>query len=352
MSNLYKIYIVNKYATEQTFWLFLQQPVELQAQPGVYANSSAYLNIQSNALSTNYFGVPVQYVVGAGASNQAVGLNVQVVSNIQQNANLKQVWEASYPFRTAPTLINTGGSTGNASTIQIQTDSYNKASDEANGWYGNQSFGIQTQDGFIGMTWSPSPGQTVSISPTLTFYVATGSYNENTLASYTTVSTASQTVTTSNFDAANQCTVTYNADGTWSIAAGAPQSSAAMAELADPQVLLGQLVLSHMSQSLTAGTTQVDTVSAVRWGDGDANLTVRQLTALDPSTIRGEISVANALTAAFAFFIISSTTFKISYTSQDGLKVGFTYNGNKTLSQLQDILKMGAQALFSNNSQG
>ena len=82
MAQTYQIYIVNQSANTQNFWLFLKPPQALEADPGVFANSSACLTVDSHAQGSNLFGIPLQYKVGAGASNQAVGLDIAISSNV------------------------------------------------------------------------------------------------------------------------------------------------------------------------------------------------------------------------------------------------------------------------------
>jgi hypothetical protein len=158
MVDTYTIYIVNQSASAQQFWCFLTPPVALVNNPGVYANSSASLEVAPNYGGTNQFVIPVQYVVGAGASNQAVGLNVQVISNFTQDTNLGQGWLASYvnaPPNEGPTIAAAAATT--PQQIAITTNAFNQVSNDDAHWYANQSFGILTEAGFVGMTWSPSP---------------------------------------------------------------------------------------------------------------------------------------------------------------------------------------------------
>src|SRR5262249_61371312 len=96
MTTQYTIYLVNESAVTQVFWCFLAQPQELASDPNVYANSSTSLAVGPFQPGYNTFTIPVQYIVGAGASNNAVGLNIQVTSSVQNNADLGQMWDANY----------------------------------------------------------------------------------------------------------------------------------------------------------------------------------------------------------------------------------------------------------------
>jgi hypothetical protein len=96
MTTPYTIYLVNNSSNTALFWCFLAPPVELAGDPNVFANSSTSLSVPPMSPATNTFTIPVQYVVGAGASNSAVGLNIRIDSNITLNTDLAQAWEANY----------------------------------------------------------------------------------------------------------------------------------------------------------------------------------------------------------------------------------------------------------------
>lgn len=220
----YTIYLVNQSADTQTFWCFLAPPQELESDPGVFANSSASMSVSPNFPGTNSFVIPAQYVVGAGASNQAVGLNVQVISDITPDANLTDTWDAAYanvPPNQGPTLSMDPAKAG-PGQIAITTNNFNQVNNENSGWFGSQSFGIRTEAGFIGMTWSPKPGQTRTLTPALTFYVAIGPFGRNALASWDTISNSAQSVSVPNDFANNVCTVTYTPDGSFNADPGPP----------------------------------------------------------------------------------------------------------------------------------
>lgn len=102
MTTQYTIYLINNSASTQIFWCFLARPEELVNDAGVFANSSTNLAIAPNAGSVNTFTIPVQYIVGAGASNNAVGLNTKIDSFITKDADLGQMWDANYA-RCRPT---------------------------------------------------------------------------------------------------------------------------------------------------------------------------------------------------------------------------------------------------------
>lgn len=225
MATAYTIYLVNHSATTQEFWCFLARPPELASDPRVYANSSVSLVIPSNSPGINSVTVPVQYVVGAGASNHAVGLNVRIQSTVTQNASLSQRWQANYasvPPSMGPSLSLTPNAVG-PNNIAITSNAFNQASNEANGWFSNMSYGIQTSMGFMGMTWSPSPNQTWTVTPKLSFYVTTGNFGSNALADWAQVMNDAASLRVPTDFQYGSCTVTLLAGGSWIVTPGKPQ---------------------------------------------------------------------------------------------------------------------------------
>jgi hypothetical protein len=252
----YTIYLVNNTASTQQFWCFLAPPDELASDPGVFANSSTTLAVASQSESINTFTIPVQYVVGAGADNQAVGLSIKVASTITKKAELQQTWEAGYatvPPNLGPTLTLTT-QTSKPNTIAIKSSAFNQGENESNGWFSNMSFGLQTKQGFIGMTWSPSPQQTRTLTPKLEFYVATGSFSQNELASWTDVSNGSALIAVPGDFRLNKTTVTLTELGGWLVTPGAPAfQTNKYISLAARSRRVDGLIQSHMmlSESLT-----------------------------------------------------------------------------------------------------
>jgi hypothetical protein len=222
MAQTYNIYVINKSADTQNFWLFLKPPQAMEADPAVFANSSACLTIDSNSQSLNNFGIPLQYRVGSGASNQAVGLDVQISSNVSLNAEINQAFQANYqetvPPKKGPTMKQTGASTKDG-TIQITSNNFDKPGNEENSWFSNMSFGIQSAAGFIGMTWSPAPGVTPPWS-----------------RSFPSISAPAPSITTPwhngpmyparllpwNCPTSTNCTVTLLPNGKWDVTPGRP----------------------------------------------------------------------------------------------------------------------------------
>ncbi|MFA6607826.1 MAG: hypothetical protein WCS75_12580 [Sphingomonas sp.] len=348
MPSQYTIYLVNQSSSTQTFWCFLTRPAEIASDPNVFANSSASIAIDSNDPSTNYFVIPVQYSVGAGASNNAVGLDVQVTSTISQNSDLAQVWNADYanaPPKKGPKLNAASTSTG-PNSIKLVTNSFNQEDNEALGWYSNQSFGIQTASGFMGMTWSPSPNQSRTLTPKLSFYISVGSFGSSTLADWTQVSNDSAQVSVPGSFAAGACTVTLLNNGKWNIAPGKPAQFALLENLSflksDQHAEL--VAMAYLEDA----DVQKEEVTAVHWDSSD----VSTLSAEDESEgfvattfLTGKMTVATALTAGFTYFVLSGVQFSV--TSINGEKtVNFSYSGAQSAAAIQSLLVAGAQVIF------
>ncbi|HEY3568614.1 MAG TPA: hypothetical protein VGP73_11835 [Thermoanaerobaculia bacterium] len=361
MADNYTIYLVNKSAGDQIFWCFLEQPVELKSQAGVFANSAASLAVVPNYPGENYFTIPAQFVVGAGASNNAVGLNVRVTSAITQNANLTDQFSAEYttvPPNKGPNLTLTGNG-GKPTEISIASNGFNQANNENLGWFSNMSFGINTANGFMGMTWSPFPSQTRTLTPTLKFYVAVGSYGANTLAAYTTVSNQSAQLTTPRDFLRNEATVTYTATGTWLVTPGKPKASlfagaaTTMDSLVDAHrylarahadlITLGGESAEQSRYLLSGSKEQEDTVVSVEWKDSSA---LGDEAAAALTFLVGTLTVGTALSAAFTYFVLSGVRFQITRAPVGGTTVDFTYSGTQSANAIKDLLTAGAQILL------
>ena len=350
MVDKYTIYVVNQSADTQTFWCFLSEPKELVGDPGVFANSAARIAIKPNYKGLVSFGIPVQYVVGAGATNEAVGLNVQIVSAISSNANIGDIWQAVYatvPPNMGPDLVGPAQAAP-ANAIQIVSNDFDKSHNEANGWFSNQSFGIQTEAGFMGMTWSPSPSIKRTITPKLSFYVAVGDFGSNSLASWNDVSVSSQVAAVPNDFATNKATITYSSTGTWSIKPGAPTVSDLMslsgsgfvgAMLSDDDLMMAALTY------ISLNSDQTDEVSSVAWDAG------RSARSADGDThLTGTLTVKEALAAAFTFFILSGVTFSITRGSKGATAFKFAYQGPLGASAVKALFTKGAKIIMGSKS--
>lgn len=352
MTTEYSIYLVNKGASQKTFWAFLQRPEELKSDKKVFANSSAQLAVEPDHHAYDRFVIPVQYMVGAGASTQSVGLRTKVVSDFPQQTDLGEAWLAEYatvPPQKGPNITKTGESPG-AERIMISSNGFDKVKNDQAGWFENMSFGIQTEAGYMGMTWAPDPKDARTITPKLTFYISTGDFGSNELADWTTVSTDAAEVTSRDFDEQLNATVTLLSDGSFSVNPGKPKISPKadlFASLVDSHNSLtkahGDLVkFLHqpglMSPSF-AQDLQEDIVADVEWDESVAEDGEYH------TYLTGEISVTTAVKAAAAFFVLSSCYFDITKVSDDGMSIRFIYSGQKGAEHIKNLLTAGKKIL-------
>jgi len=244
-ANAYTIYLVNRSSGTQIFSCFLQRPAELADRPNVFDVTNLSLGVRSSSEGSDYFVIPQQLVVAVGASNQPVGANAQIASNRTLNADLGDQFSADYvtvPPAMGPTLTQsgTGGAPGQ---ISISVNAFNQASNEAQGWFANMSFGVQTGNGFMGMTWSPSPNQTNDLTPVWGFWVTAQAYHGNQLVMFATSSSTRAQVTAPKDFLYGEATVTYTATGTWQVTPGKPTPSL----LAGAAMNMGSLADAHRS---------------------------------------------------------------------------------------------------------
>lgn len=355
MTAEYTIYLVNESTSTQTFWCFLERPIELASDPSVFANSSASLAVRPFQPGTNTFTIPVQYVVGAGASSKPVGLGVKVSASVTNDADLTDTWEADYatvPPNLGPTMQKLGTQSP-AKTIAIKSNEFDQAKNEAAGWFSNMSFGIQTDQGFLGMTWSPSPQMTRTLTPKLTFYVAVGSYGSNKLADWTDISNNSAQIVVPSSFKYNETTVTYTSTGGWVVTPGKPsntndyigsliQSHLFISKAHADLVALAQLNPSDLNL-LSSTSSQTDYVKKVSWkastsyySDADTELTF----------LAGTITVTTALAAAFSVFVLSGVSFNIQGGTAGLTTFNFTYNGTLSAEAVKSLFVAGAQIIL------
>ncbi|MBD2492837.1 hypothetical protein [Nostoc sp. FACHB-280] len=225
MTTEYTIYLVNNSSRTELFWCFLARPEELVNDPNVFANSNTNLSVSPNYGGINTFTIPVEYILGAGATNNAVAPNIRITSSITKKAKLTETWEAKYfdvPPYQGPEMSKSG-SISPANTLSIESSPFEQQKNEAQGWFANMSFGIQTLQGFIGMTWSPAPNKKRILTPKLEFYVSIGDYGSNSLADWNEVSRGSAVISVpGSFDILGNTTVTYSSSGKWTVTPGKP----------------------------------------------------------------------------------------------------------------------------------
>ena len=351
MATNYTIYLINQSSSTQTFWCFLDRPQEVASDESVFANSSASLAIDSNDPANNSFVIPVQYVVAAGASNNAVGLNVQVNSSISQDSELSQVWNANYadaPPNKGPKLVLNTDHTVGPNSLKIISNIFAQENNESLGWYASQSFGIQTAAGFMGMSWSPSPNQNRTLTPKLSFYVSTGAFGSSTLADWTTVSNDSAKVSVPGSFSAGACTVTLLNNGTWKITPGKPTALMLMSDLGflNSDAHRELMALAY----LESDKVQKDEVTSVSWPKQEVLKAAVEGGETD-TYLTGTITVASALAASFAYFIISGVQFTITRIA-GGTTVEFSYSGQQSATAIKELVAAGVNALFGGARNG
>ena len=223
----YKIYLVNKGVKAKTFWCFLDTPHGLLGEK-VYANSSTMLSVPPNYQGTNTFTVPIQYKVAAGADNKALGLNTKINSLITIDAELEKTYTAIYanskrvPPSGSPLLTLAQNVDSPEKTIGILSNVFDQGKNHDEKHFSHMSFGIQTEQGFTGITWDPSPNNEYTITPKIKFYIATGNFTSETLADINDISRTSATVALTDFENL-EATVTLRSDGRWNVTKGAPK---------------------------------------------------------------------------------------------------------------------------------
>lgn len=225
-----------------------------------------------------------------------------------------------------------------ANAIAIVSNAFDKGSNEVAGWFASQTFGIETEAGFVGMTWSPDPQKTRTLTPKLTFYVATGDYGSNELASWDDVSNGSAAVSVPNNFVLNACTVTYTATGGWTITAGAPASVSMTEDLSWFRSPAHEelVALAYLDNS-TVGT---DTLQAVNWDRAAEDLGGGN------TYLSGTVTVTTALAAAFTYFVISGVRFTIDKPAGGATSFRFSYSGSKSADAVKSLFVAGATMLM------
>jgi hypothetical protein len=251
MPTTYTIHLRNEQQKNRRFWCFLNTP-ESNISAEVFANSSAYLFVPPTSPGQDdTFTIPLQYVIQAGASNNAVGLKTKITSKNVQNTDLNQAWDIQYYVQNQGPLLTSDGSIQDP-IIELNVLPFDKSKEEPNRWYSNLTYGVKSENGFMGITWSPDPNDVYRIKPKVQFYVTIGDYESNTLAEMTAISKDAASITADSFDVRNECTVVLKSDGTWMVVRG---------NLNATPDLLQQLMESHLTLS-RAHAELVNAVSA------------------------------------------------------------------------------------------
>lgn len=354
MPTTYKIHLKNLQSADKTFWCFLNLP-ESQISADIYANSSANLTVsQYQSGQDDSFTIPLQYVVQAGASNQAVALNTLIQSSLKKNTDLAAAWHADYfPANKGPKLyLATDVPNPDNKEVDIWTNDFDKSQERLKNWYSSLTFGVLSQNGFMGVTWSPDPSETYRIKPKVQFYVATGSFESNTLADITAISSQSAPVTADSFDGNNECTVTLLSTGKWLVEPGntnqiVNSNSAILNNLVKANM---ELATSHSALVALFSTQHLSEIPANSKSNEQvisAGITIKQqLTLADEegglnSFLTGTITVGAFIAAGFAYMIASGINLTISKRAGNGLEFEFTYNGQKGAEEVRKAFAAG-----------
>lgn len=217
----YTVFLVNECAVERNFWIFLDTPQGLPGQ-GVFANTDANISVLPNYKGINKFTVPLQYSIGAGSSNEKVGLEVRIDSQIMKDTRLGQTLSAKYqtvPPKQGPQLTHDRTLSSPSNSINVNTNTFDRVKNEDNKWFSNMSFGIKSPNGFMGYTWSPGANEKYIIVPKFRFFVTTGSFTENSLADINVISNGSVAIERSDF-LNFEATVKLTSRGTWELFKG------------------------------------------------------------------------------------------------------------------------------------
>lgn len=220
MTTSYTFNLRNLEQGSVTMYLFLAAPEFSEAPEHIYQNSSTFLEVplyKSN--QTEKVVANVQYQLQVEQQTIPIKIGSQVMSSATQNAEVNTGYIATYSNELggAPSLDD--GKTNRPPEPQDMVVQTNPFSD-VEGYYNALTFGVTTDRGMTGVTWVPKPNMDYAITPTLTFYIAVGSFQENELATIDATGAENAVVRSGHdgkFDQHGNTWVTYNSDGTWSV---------------------------------------------------------------------------------------------------------------------------------------
>lgn len=240
-STLIQINVTNNSPALQNFFFF-QQPAVYVGGSNVYSNSllstpllpfAASGSVYTFLLGLQYYAAVQQQVApptvgqpsGYTSAIQPIGLTPAVGVTPTSNCTNMSV----SPLGLAPPVTVSGVQPG---AFRIVPPVYDPALQQFNGGSGAQlANGRVVLSSFV----TVQPNQNLDCQPVLKFYVATGSYQSGTVMNFTTSS-----VNAALCDATNGFTtfnVSYNANGTWTVAPSTQQVALA----ADSRVVLSNL---------------------------------------------------------------------------------------------------------------
>lgn len=224
MKKNYIINLINHTNTAHRIWIFLAKPGGIKACEA-FANSSAFIDINSDHTALNKITIPEQYSLHLGSSTQALmsGVKIAHITGLDVEFNKEYVAD----FVTAPTPIGPELSLNKVgkcseNTLSLRVNPFDVAANESKQCYANASFGIQSSISFLGVTWSPSPSENIKIKPKLGFYLSTGNFESSTLVDFNTLETLPAIIPLSMF-INNEVTVTLSSDKGWIVTAGKPE---------------------------------------------------------------------------------------------------------------------------------
>lgn len=325
----------------------------------IYANSSTFLILPPYEPGTdNSFSVPFQYITRAGSSNNAPAPNVLLTSGTKKNTDLLTSWDAEYEAKNQQPTLKLKGTAPEQQVI-INTNTFNPDKEKDNQWYHNLTFGVQTSTGFTGVTWSPEPGQSYHIKPKLQFYVAASSdFQSDELFDMTTVSAGSATVTEDSFDTNLECTVTLEAEGSWTVSKGNLNKSLAR----DAELLLVQahynLTSAHADivrnfglQSVkfpALSSQELAAADEIRTSSGIEISAENRLYDGSNNFLKGIITVTRPVLRDFAYIVAKITFLSVKGKSKSGnTSWEFTYDGSKNAREIDELFGKGHDVDFT-----
>jgi hypothetical protein len=364
MATEYKIHLKNLQSADKTFWCFLDFP-QSQISSEVFANSSTNLVVSTHQSGQDdAFTIPLQYVIQAGSSNNAVGLGTKIDSSIIKDIDLATAWQVDYFLQNkGPKLYPASDVTlPPTNEVDILTNDFDQDQEPLKKWFHSLTFGVQSDKGFMGVTWAPDPSETYAIKPKVQFYISTGSFVSNTLANMTSVSTKAAPITEDSFDGNNECTVTLLTNGKWLIEKGNTNL-----KLSSNSEIINNLVLSHLALStahaalvaLYSEQASLETLSGLSKdvevkSTGIAvknNLTLNDDDLGTTFFLTGSITVGALVAAGFLYMIASGITLRISRRAATGVEFDFTYNGLHGADEVRKAFAAGKEIKFSTEPQ-
>ncbi|MEM9293449.1 MAG: hypothetical protein AAGD01_17330 [Acidobacteriota bacterium] len=226
MAAEYQIFLVNESVRPQVFSCFLQPPAELLGDVEVYANSGVSLLVEPNSPSMDAFTLYDQYLLGAGSSRAAVEPRAILRSTIELPASLRNRFLATFAEIPPPQnpLLDLLGNGAGSQRIRVRTNAYDQEENHAHGWFEHLSFGISTHQGFSGVTWSPTPRERWTFTPSPAVHLVAGDLLPNQLIPWQEIAGNSGVVSIPDSFSLRKATATYSSRGLWEISPGAPRS--------------------------------------------------------------------------------------------------------------------------------